>query len=695
MSFDKVRADGDVDPSLTVGETVGDEVTDSSHSRKEPEVVDEDESDDEADGDSVRDGSAVSQEASETSIQADNSSGGDEGTVGVAVGESDSPITGEDLACSSDSSLPVVRSDMHAESEKLLDPSSFPKSNSLIQYMLSDGKVRKAHMLSVQPKKTGTVSRWVNVKVIGESKPSSVNWDAVSWWRDAGAVSVVLVLSPVDECSEEVILAKEKELSQFEENNVYTAVDDVGQCAVSSKWVLDRKYTDGEKSIVKARLVARGFEEFALDNVDSPTCSRQTLRLVWVAAGVMNWKLCSLDITAAFLQGNAITREVYVRPPSDVAQPGKLWKLNRCLYGLSDAPREWYNRVKDELIKLGATVSLYDKCLFIWHEESKLVGILATHVDDFQYAGTTMWHVNVIDQLRQIFKISKMETSVFRYLGLNIEQTGDGVYVDQNAYVQDLKEIEIEPVRKSQINELLSDQEKKTLRSVCGQLQWATSQTRPDVAFETCRLSNSLKNATVSHLIRANKVIRKLKSTPVSVLFPQLGDPGSLSVIGFGDASHGSLPSGASQGGVIVFLSGNEQTAPVCWSSKKLKRVTKSPLASEVSVLADTGDTAQLVASMVKEIFALQCIPQITCFTDSNSLTDHLESYKVIEDARLRVDIARLREMIDLGEIKVTLVSGKQQLADSFTKAGVCTEKLLNAFIDGRFILTEYGTVLL
>ena len=82
-------------------------------------------------------------------------------------------------------------------------------------------------------------------------------------------------------------------------------------------------------------------------------CSRQAFRMVFVLASIMLWELHSLDITSVFLQGNNIEREVFVWPPSEIMEEGKIWKLQRCIYGLNDAPREWYNRVEQELLKLG------------------------------------------------------------------------------------------------------------------------------------------------------------------------------------------------------------------------------------------------------------------------------------------------------------------------------------------------------
>ena len=58
--------------------------------------------------------------------------------------------------------------------------------------------------------------------------------------------------------------------------------------------------------------------------------------------------IASMDITGAFLQGEKLDREVFVKPPPDIIKekPGIIWKLNKCLYGLNDASRNFYYRVR-------------------------------------------------------------------------------------------------------------------------------------------------------------------------------------------------------------------------------------------------------------------------------------------------------------------------------------------------------------
>ena len=49
------------------------------------------------------------------------------------------------------------------------------------------------------------------------------------------------------------------------------------------------------------------------------------------------------------MQGRKITRDIYIRPPFE-AESDKLWKSNKCIYGLVDAPRMWYIELCNSLV---------------------------------------------------------------------------------------------------------------------------------------------------------------------------------------------------------------------------------------------------------------------------------------------------------------------------------------------------------
>jgi hypothetical protein len=124
--------------------------------------------------------------------------------------------------------------------------------------------------------------------------------------------------------------------------------------------------------------------------------------------------------------------------------------------------------------------------------------------------------------------------------------------------------------------------------------------------------------------------------------------------------------------------------APIQWQSKKLSRVPKSSLAAETLMIAETGDVAFFSATMLQEVFTLPKLPAVHVFTDSKSFMDHLNSTHIISDTRMRVDMARIREMIQLKEINISWVPAEEQLADPLTKQGASPTKLLEVLNNGR-----------
>ena len=77
------------------------------------------------------------------------------------------------------------------------------------------------------------------------------------------------------------------------------------------------------------------------------------------------WECKVLDVKTAFLQGNELKRDIYLKPPKEAKTKG-MWKLNKAVYGLNEASQYRYERVKDVLINAGMLKSKYDEALFYW-----------------------------------------------------------------------------------------------------------------------------------------------------------------------------------------------------------------------------------------------------------------------------------------------------------------------------------------
>ena len=183
--------------------------------------------------------------------------------------------------------------------------------------------------------------------------------------------------------------AKLTELDQSRSMGVYKEVENTGQYCISLRWVLKDKTDNQGNTFCKARLCVRGFEEEQNFRTDSPTCSREGIRIFFATTAANGWKLHSMDVKGAFLQGKTIDRKVFLKPPKE-ANTNKVWQLVKCAYGLADAPRCWYLRIREELLKLGAHAFKLDNGIFIFKSHSSLLmSLIVLYVDDIMWSGLT------------------------------------------------------------------------------------------------------------------------------------------------------------------------------------------------------------------------------------------------------------------------------------------------------------------
>ena len=221
----------------------------------------------------------------------------------------------------------------------------------------------------------------------------------------------------------------------------------------------------------------------------------------------------------------------------------------------------------------------------------------------------------------------------------------------------------------------MNEFEQSQFRAICGQLNWAASQSRPDLSFEVCRLSTSLNKATIDDLLHANKPVRKCKQRSVCLKFQQLQKPFHL--VAFCDASHANLKDGSSQGGVIIFLEGKDgKIAPISWSLRKIRRVCQSTLAAETMALLEASETCCWISHIINELLKTP-LETTEIFSDNKSLYETAHSTTAVEEKRLRVDISAIRQSISRKEFTLKWIETKLQLADALTKQGADAARLL------------------
>jgi hypothetical protein len=90
-----------------------------------------------------------------------------------------------------------------------------------------------------------------------------------------------------------------------------------------------------------------------------------------------------MDVKSALLNG-PISEEVYVEQPSgfeDPQFPNHVYKLHKALYGPKQAPRAWYECLKEFLFKKGFEIGKADPILFTRKQCNDLF-VCQIYVDD-------------------------------------------------------------------------------------------------------------------------------------------------------------------------------------------------------------------------------------------------------------------------------------------------------------------------
>ena len=182
------------------------------------------------------------------------------------------------------------------------------------------------------------------------------------------------------------------------------------------------------------------------------------------------------------------------------------------------------------------------------------------------------------------------------------------------------------------------------------------------------------------------KPVKDLKSCFSQIIFKKMSLK-SIKLEAYSDASLGNRSDGSSQIGFIIFLVDEVRNSiPICWSSKKSKRVARSTLTAETLAATEAVDTAFALKRSLEEILKV-ALPPIQLMVDNKSLLDAVGTSNTLSEKRLMIDISVLRQMIERGELEVKWISTECQLANVLTKDGADKQKLISIVNEGKIVM--------
>ncbi|XP_028196458.1 uncharacterized protein LOC114381380, partial [Glycine soja] len=474
------------------------------------------------------------------------------------------------------------------------------------------------------------------------------------------------------------IIAMQEELNQFERNNVWKLVEKPENYPViGTKWVFRNKLD--EHGIIirnKARLVAKGYnQEEGIDYEETyaPVARLEAIRMLLAYASIMNFKLYQMDVKSAFLNG-LIQEEVYVEQPPgfEIAdKPNHVYKLQKALYGLKQAPRAWYERLSNFLLEKEFSRGKVDTTLFIKRKHNDIL-LVQIYVDDIIFGSTN-------DSLCKEFSLdmqSEFEMSMMGelkyFLGLQIKQTQEGIFINQSKYCKELiKRFGMDSAKHMSTpmstNCYLDKDESgqsidiKQYRGMIGSLLYLSA-SRPDIMFSVCMCARFQSNPKQSHLSAVKRIMRYLLGTiNLGLWYPKNS---TCNLIGYSDSDFaGSKTDRKSTSGTCQFIG----SALVSWHSKKQNSVALSTAEAEY---ISAGSCCAQILWMKQQLsdygIILDRIP-IKC---DNTSAINLSKNPVQHSRTKHIEIRHhfLRDHVLKGDCVLEFVDTKNQLADIFTK---------------------------
>ncbi|GMJ13708.1 hypothetical protein HRI_005040000 [Hibiscus trionum] len=482
--------------------------------------------------------------------------------------------------------------------------------------------------------------------------------------------------------------AMQDELQAIEDLKTWTVVPlPAGKQPIDYKWVYRVKYkADGTVDRFKARLVVKGFTQIeGVDYIDtfSPVAKMTSFKVLLALAASNDWHLLQLDVNNAFLNGQ-LDEEVYMKLSlgynlkdsmscANLDESSNLvCKLNKSIYGLKQASRQWFHAFSQVILKCGFVQSPSDHSLFTKGTGDDFIALLV-YVDDVVLAGKNLLLLEAVqDFLQSHFKL-KLLGPLKYFLGFEIAMNDTGISLSQRHYTLQLledtgclgkkpAETPIIASHKLSVHEgdLLTDPQ--IYRRLVGRLLYLTH-TRPDITFAVHLLSQFVSSPRQPHLQAVYHLLSYIKNSPGQGLF--FSKNNNLQLRAFVDADYGSCPdTRRSTTGYCTYLG----DSLISWKSKKQNTVSRSSCEAEYRAM--TSATCELVwLTALLSSFGVQ-ISQTSLFCDNQSSV-HLASNQVFHERskHIEVDCHFIREKVAAGFLKLFHIRSLNQLADMFTKA--------------------------
>lgn len=142
-----------------------------------------------------------------------------------------------------------------------------------------------------------------------------------------------------------------------------------------------------------------------------------------------------------FLNG-ILEEEDYIKQLKGFFDPKKknmVCKLHKNLYCLKQAPREWYARLHNYLVKIGFVRTNDNNNIYLKTSSNNEILLSKTCVDDIIFGGREALCKSFADEMKKEFEMSMFGEIKF-FVGLQLYQMKQGIFINQSKYIKEILE---------------------------------------------------------------------------------------------------------------------------------------------------------------------------------------------------------------------------------------------------------------
>jgi hypothetical protein len=303
-----------------------------------------------------------------------------------------------------------------------------------------------------------------------------------------------------------------------------------------------------------------------------------------------------MDVETAFLHGE-LKETIYMAAPKGTNIPKhQCVKLNKALYGLVQAARQFYLKFADILQQIDFKVSYADPCLFYRTNQNGRI-IMIVHVDDCYTIGDPQALKTLEKELNNKGLKLKVSNLASDYLScdIKIDKENKMAWIGQttlmkkvikkfqsivqkgNFYFKTPGTPKQQIERPEESDQILTSYQQTEYRSGVGTLLQFSNKTRPDLANPVRELAKCMDNATPAAMKELIKVLKFLIDTKGYGLKIQptlnQNNNNEWHMVIYSDSDWaGDKGNRKSVMGFSIFL----QEAPILWRSQSQKTVSLS-----------------------------------------------------------------------------------------------------------------------